>query len=193
MRLTKLVAFGTCAAAKGCLGICNQPLPPRGCLGLGGDLICRVWAAFNLLLLIFQQRHQTPWSNTSLFNQDKKCLLLISFPNSSAVMRLVVVKQTPPPPGKKARRSSWVLGSCSGGWTCLNLLSGLGDRGFLQTLNCTRKTGKQTGERVEAEAEFCHWVVGLAGGPEGSRDPPAVLRRLGHSVFMFLWVCWKKD
>lgn len=59
----------------------------------------------------------------------------------------------------------------------------------MQSLNCTRVTGKQAGERVEAEPELCRWAVGLAGGSEGSRDTPAVLSRLGHSVFMFLWVC----
>ena len=44
-------------------------------------------------------------------------------------------------------------------------------------------------ERGEAEPVFGWWAVSLAGGAEGSRDTPPVLSRLGHSMFMFLWVC----
>lgn len=187
----QLVAVHTCTAAKGVWkeAVCNRSLLTRGCLGQGGDLISRGWAALNLFLLIFQQRHQALWSNTGLLDRDKRCLLLTSLANNTAACG----GAKSPDPGVKVR-SSWVLchqvGQGHGahppvspwGWSVGCLHSGLEAKYLLQSLNGAWIVPGW--EREGANIVLSWWEAGLAGGNEGSRDALSVLSRLGCSVFM---------
>lgn len=103
----QLVSVHTCTAAKGVWKevVCNQSLLTQGCLGQGGDLISGGWAALNLFLLFFQERHQALWSNTGLLDWDERCLLLMSLANNAAPRGGAKF----PDPGMKVRRCPWVL------------------------------------------------------------------------------------